>query len=227
MTEGGAIVASGAPLQETYDLRAGDETGVKVGEISWAFGVPLVAVRDVFVPERIDAWGYFPGKAREQPVLRMTIEVRQGIPSFTRFEVTAASDGVEITGAHLGLVRDNLEWWRDMIVRNAAQRSAARVQPGTDGWDTLTAPDWADSDAASGAVREVRRGRPRKATDARHERVAMIYKAHLTGRPLEAIRDAFRDSDGNNISRRTAARYVSDARKAGYLPATSQGMRKA
>jgi hypothetical protein len=54
----------------------------------------------------------------------------------------------------------------------------------------------------------------------------MIYKAH-TRKPLEAIRDAFGDGNGNNISRRTAARYVEAARKAGYLPATTQGVRKA
>ena len=183
-------------------------------------------VRDVYMPEQVDAWGHFPGKA-DQPVLRMTIEVRQGIPSFTRVEVAASSGGVEISGAHLGLVRDNLEWWLDTIVRNAAQDSADRVRPGPDGWATVTAPEWADSDTASASVKQARRGRPRKATDSRHERVAMIYRAHVSGKPLEAIRDAFRDSDGNNISRRTAARYVAEARKAGHLPATTQGMRKA
>lgn len=216
-------------LPEKYDLTAGS---VKVGEMSWEFGTPLVAVRDVFIPERIEAWGHFPGKP-DQPVLRMSIEVRQGIPAFTRVEVAASAGGTDITGAHLGLVRDNLDWWLEMIVRNSAQKSAERVRAGADvdgaplpGWDTITAPDWADPRAATNAVREVRRGRPRKATDSRHERVATIYKAH-SRKPLEAIRDAFRDGNGNNISRRTAARYVEAARKAGYLPATTQGVRKA
>lgn len=211
----------------TFDLRAGGEHGTKVGEISWPFGAPLVAVRDVFVPERVDAWGHFPGKPLEEPVLRMALEVRRGIPTFTRVELVAATGGVEISGAHLGLVRENLEWWRDMIVRNAAQRSAEQVQPGDlPGWDTLMAPDWADPDQAVDAVRKVRRGRPRKATDARHDRVAMIYRAHQQN-PLEAIRDAYRKGDGEKISQRTAARYVAEAREAGALPPTTQGKRNA
>jgi hypothetical protein len=199
---------------------------VPIGGVSWAFGTRLVPVRDVFMPERVEAFGHFPGKP-DQPILRMTIEVRQGIPSFTRVEVAASTGGADITGAHLGQVRDNLDWWLDMIVRHSAQTAAARVRPGVDGWQTVTAPNWADSDAASNAVRQVRRGRPRKATDARHQRVAMIYKAHISGKPREAIQDAFRLEDGTNISPRTAARYVEEARKAGYLPATSQGKRKA
>ncbi len=178
------------------------------------------------MPERVEAFGHFPGKP-DQPILRMTIEVRQGIPSFTRVEVAASAGGVDITGAHLGQVRDNLDWWLDIIVRHSAQTIAARVRPGVDGRETVTAPNWADSDAASKAVREARRGRPRKATDARHERVAMIYKAHISGKPREAIQDAFRLDDGTNISPRTAARYIEEARKAGYLSATSQGKRKA
>jgi hypothetical protein len=199
---------------------------VRIGGASWAFGTRLVPVRDVFMPERVEAFGHFPGKP-DQPILRMTIEVRQGIPSFTRVEIAASAGGVDITGAHLGQARDHLDWWLDTIVRHTAQKTDDRVQPGgVDGWDTVTEPDWADSGAASQAVREVRRGRPRKATDARHERVAMIYKAHVSGRPLEAIRDAFRDADGNNISRRTAARYVNEARKAGHLPLTTRGKKQ-
>jgi hypothetical protein len=224
-----AMMGRPGMLRETRELTAGK---AQVGEISWEFGTPLVAVRDVFMPERVDAWGHFPGKP-DQPVLRMTIEVRQGIPAFTRVEVAATTGGIDITGVHLGLVRDNLDWWLEMIVRNSAQK-APELRAGAEvdgvrvpGWDTVTTPDWADSEAASKAVRAVRRGRPRKATDSRHERVAMIYKAHISGKPLEAIRDAFRDGNGNNISRRTAARYVEAARTAGYLPATTQGVRKA
>lgn len=214
-------------MRETRDLREGSETGIKVGEISWAFGTPVVAVRDVYIPERIDAWGYFPGKP-DQPILRMTLEVRQGIPSFTRIEIVAASDGVEIAASHIGLVRDNLEWWRDMIARNSAQKSAERVKVGTAGWDTITAPDWAEADTADAVAKQVRRGpgARRKATDARHERVATIYRAHIDGKPLAALRDAFRGPSGEPISRRTAARYAKEAEEAGYLPPTTQGKKR-
>jgi hypothetical protein len=192
------------------------EREVEIGGVSWLAGTPVVAVRDVYMPEEVDAWASFPGGA-DQPVLRMKMVVRQGIPCFTRVGIEASASGSEVTGAHLGQVRDNLEWWREVIVRRCAQaepRDHARV------------PSWADDAAAAAAVKTARRGAPRKATPARHERVANIYAAHVDGKPIEAIQDAFRSADGSPVPYRTAARYVQDARKAGYLSPTTRGKKQ-
>jgi len=208
-----------ALVRETVAIKAAVGDGeVQIGEVSWPFGTPVVAVRDVYMPETVDVWGRFPGKS-DQPLLRLRLDVRQGIPSFTRVEIESTPNGAEVTGVHLGLVRDILEWWRDVVVQRCAQSEPEH--------DLTSEPVWADSQAASVAVKQARRGAPRKATDARHERVAAIYRAHVDGKPLDAIRDAFRNANGDKISRRTAARYVEEARKAGHLPPTTPGKKKA
>lgn len=210
-------------LRVRYTVTMKAANGATAGEVSWVAGTPVVPVRDILMPELVEAWARFPGSP-DQPVLRMKLEVKQGIPSFTRVEIESRADGAEIIGAHFGLVREHLEFWRDMIVQHAAQDAASSPSSAA---EVVTEPVWADSDLASSSLKQARRGAPRKATAARHERVAAIYRAHANGKPLEAIVDAYRGPSGGPISRRTASRYVKEAEVAGYLPpATVQGKKR-
>jgi hypothetical protein len=192
---------------ETVDIT--HVAGVKLGEASWPAGTPVVPMGDVRMPERIEAWARFPGSG-DQPVLRMRLEVLHGVPCFTRIEVEAKHGGRAITGAELDLVRDNLEFWRRTLVELTAQRSEREF---------TRLPDWADAEVARESLRRV--GHRRRATDDRHTRVAELYRAHVSSKPLAAIADVY------NVSHRTAARYVQDARNAGHLPPTTPGKKKA
>jgi hypothetical protein len=49
---------------------------------------------------------------------------------------------------------------------------------------------------------------------------AKIYRQHFDKGPTEAVRRSF------GVSYRTAARYVQQARTAGYLPATDPGKKR-
>ena len=185
--------------------------GVKLGEIGWQIGTPVVPVGDVFIPEHIESWVRFPG-AGDQPVLRLIIEVCQSVPRFTKVEIESKPDGRAVTGKDLLVTKENMSFWLETIVKLAAQRSQR---------DPTQVPDWADTAVAQKSLTAARRGAPRKITHDRLAQVADIYRANIEANPLEAIKDAY------GVEHRTAARYVQLARKAELLPPTTPGKKKA
>lgn len=165
----------------------------------------LVEVGDRSVPSRIVAT--FPGNL-EGPDLSLTIEVRQGIPVYTELVLRSQPGSPDVRNKYLANI--HLDDWLEAIVAACSRR---RVGPNT----------WvgeADNHAAVVNVRQARAGRPRLAPE-HLVRVAEIYREHVAGRPTEAVKRAF------GVSDRTAARYVQAARKAGILPPTTPGKKKA
>ena len=184
--------------------------GVQLGEAKWPAGTPVVQMGDVWMPQRIEAWMRFPGDG-DQPTMHATLEILRGAPCFTRIEIQSKPGGREVSGAEIGLVRDNLEFWRRTLVELTAQSHPNR--------DPARVPDWADPVTAGKSLQKV--GRRRKATDDRHARIAELYRANVEGKPIEVISAVY------GVSHRTAGRYVQEARAAGYLPVTTRGKKQA
>ena len=169
-----------------------------------------VVIGDRLVPSEIfvDVRG-----GMSTPDFTMKIEVRQGIPVCTEMTLTARPDGPEIREKDLKYLR--LNDWLEQIVAQCSMKYSGSFPGGVTSWVTLV-----DDRTALSDIRRARSGRPR-ITGERLQKVAEIYRQHVDDRPTEAVARAF------GVSHRTAARYADQARKAGLLPATSPGKKKA
>lgn len=190
-------------------------SGAQIGEASWPVSTPLVQVADVHMPEQVDVVFY---GGKDQPRLQLTVEVRSGVPAFTKVELIAKPDGRPVIPRDLQLAKDSLNMWLDVIMAGVSQRPASDEQAGT------SVPDWADSATARKSVTRARRKAGRsKTTPEFLARVAEVYRANVAGEPVRAVATAFQKSH------RQAARYVELCRTDEYqlLPKTTPGQRKA
>ncbi|KZS80269.1 hypothetical protein B4U45_27885 [Mycobacterium persicum] len=151
-----------------------------------------------------------------EPDLGLKIEVRQGVPVYTELVLRARPDGPEIRDKDLSYVY--LSDWLEEIV---AACTWAQDQTGHWMVQTIGGEKGKGERAAAVAnVRRVRTGRSRMSQE-QLQKVAEVYREHIDTRPTQAVAAAFGKSD------RMAARYVDLARKAGLLPPTSPGKKKA
>ncbi|MCI4674788.1 hypothetical protein [Candidatus Mycolicibacterium alkanivorans] len=148
-----------------------------------------------------------------QPDLSMKIEVRQGIPVCTEVCLRSRPDGPEVREKDLAQVR--VGWLVEQIVARASVKPIGRVGGYGFGWSKPVNDRTAVSD-----IRRYRSGRTRMSRE-RLLKVVEVYREHIDARPTEAVERAF------DVSHRTAARYVQQARDAGLLPATTPGKKKA
>ena len=144
-----------------------------------------------------------------EPDLLLRIEVRDGVPQYSEVTFRSRPDGPEVRDKHLAALR--LTDWLEEIVASVS----SVAQPGS-GWAKPVADVTAKRD-----VRRVLASRPRTVTPELLQRVAETYRAHVNDRPTVAVQRAFQ------VSHRTAARYVRQARDDGYLPPTQPGRKQA
>ena len=185
-----------------------------VGAISWSPPPdnPRVRVVDVWLPQQVDAV-LFGGE--HAPQVELTIEVRNGVPGYTRVELSSPEHiGRQLISRDMTVVRDQLTYWLDIIVDAVAQPSEA---------EPIGAPSWAERTVTRSSVAAARRPQRRTITPELLADVAALYRANITGSPIDAIRRAL------GCSTRTAARYVELCRSDEYqlLPKTTRGQRKA
>ena len=188
--------------------------GEIVGAVSWSPppATPRVRIVDVWLPQQVDAVLY--GGDRT-PRVELTIEVRNGVPGYTRVEIsTPAHTGRHLISRDMTVVRDQLTYWLDLIVEAVAQPTDA---------EPIAAPSWADRTVTRDSVSAARRPQRRQITPELLADVAALYRANITGSPIDAIKRAL------GCSTRTAARYVEMCRSDEYqlLPKTTRGQRKA
>jgi len=146
--------------------------------------------------------------------LEMKIEVRQGIPVYTELTLRARPDGPEIRDKDLESLY--LGEWLEEIVAGCSWTLP------TESGRTLIFAKEADLREALSNVRRVRSTRKRnRISQERLQKVAEVYREHVSERPTEAVSRVF------GVSHRTAARYVQQARESGHLPETTPGKRKA
>jgi hypothetical protein len=153
----------------------------------------------------------WPGTA-EQPTAKVSFDVRDGDVWCSGMSLDAKPAGREVTPADVETVAQGLKDWTQ-IAGYAALRGNQGQLP----------PDEADGPAHGAADRgpQSRRPRRRKVTDDMLGEVARVYRDHFDEGPWQAIKDRF------SVSESTAGRYVLLARKAGYLPDTTAGKKKA
>lgn len=182
--------------------------------VEWDNVAEFVAVGDRLLPPRIRAvlppWDDDVG-------LRLTIEVRNGVPVCRQLEFVTSPEGRDLRKSDLAIDLDAVVEMMCaavalQVVDADGESSAAVVggSPQTPFWD--------------GTVRQVRRaraGRPVRLTDERIRQAAEIYRANLDKRPTEAVAAAF------GMAHRTAAKYVGEARARGFLPPTTPGKKQA
>lgn len=190
-------------------------------EVGWAeadlFG-KTVEVGDHEVPEFI--FVKFPG-VDGQPELEMTIDSSSGVPKCTRVMISALPEGREVRNHDLR--QADLETWIESIVpvfmdeivdRGGGDFPMKTVQRVGDG-------DAAYARAARKELQKARRAARRKISPDLLQRVAEVYRSEGSrsdeARPAKAVRTAFA------VSQRTAYRYISEARRLGFLePAEDQ-----
>ena len=121
----------------TVDLAHDDgtEDGAKIGTVGWRTDTALIRVGDVLIPERIEV--SMPGHGG-QPSLSLRVEVRQGVPTFTRVEFESGQNGRAVIGQDLKIARAMMADWLDDIVALVAQEREL---------DPARMPDWADPQA--------------------------------------------------------------------------------
>ncbi len=163
-----------------------------------------VEIGDRLVPREI--FVYVRG-GTEQPDLEMKIEVREGIPQCVELVLRARPDGgPEVRDKDLAVIRVN-DWLERIVAVCSLKRSGS-------GWAKPV-----DDRTALADITRVRSRRPRISRE-RLQKVAEVYRQHFDKRPTEAVARAF------DVSHRTAARYVQQARAAGHLPKTEPGKKK-
>lgn len=207
------------PLPGWCGVALTHDGGGRFGAASWRADATWTRVGDVLIPDCVEV--SMPG-AEAQPSLSLTIEVRQGVPCFTRVEVVSKADGQPIIGQHLMAARGQLHYWLDTIVELIASES----EP-----DPAREPDWADTRSTKNSLKVARKQRRTgRRAHARREMtaeflsdVAHIYRAHIDTNPHKQIQLVYPASD------RTVARWVELCRSDKYrlLPKTKQGQRKA
>ena len=158
-----------------------------------------VEVGDRLVPRVIDVEVAGSGP---DPALRMRIEVRRGVPVYTHI----ALEGDDIRQQDL----------RNLFLDDWLSQIVAALTFNADG-TKLTKAGRGDAIRTTEAARRKRNRRDPNLL----ARVAEIYREHFdTGKPTQAVERAF------DVSRRTAIRYVQEARAANLLPETVPGKKK-
>lgn len=162
----------------------------------------LVPVGDFALPRQMEV--IWPG-ADGQPRLEALIEVIDGVPRLTEWQLKRVDGGREIRQRDLRAIQ--LDEFVETIVAVCSYRITF-FDPETGQLsavkDNQTVPD-AVKDVASS-----RKGSRRPMTDDRKQRVADVYNAHESG-GIEAVENGFR------VSRSTAIRYINAARDAGLI----------
>lgn len=147
-----------------------------------------------------------------QPDLYMKIEVRHDVPHCTELSFTARPDGPEVRDKDLPIRVGDLT---EKVVAMCSMKITDRGPHGEPtGWA------WPREDRkALSEITRIRTHRPRKSRE-HYKKVADIYRQHFDAHPTAAVARAFQ------VSWRTAARYVQQARDEGLLPQTTTGKKQ-
>lgn len=188
-----------------------DESDRVVGLAEWWDDERRVIVGLTQIPRRLSIKVI---AAELAPAVDLEVEVVAGVPKCRSVAVQSADGGPEVTRNDLRSI--DIKNWIEVAVANAA-RDIVRIRPG--GYLRRLSTDKPTRSRARQAVQVARR--PNVITDDFLKRVAAVYTANIDGKPVVAVALAF------NRERQTAAKYVMWARRAGHLPLTTKGRKRA
>lgn len=184
-----------------------------MGVVAWDMLGEVAEVADgVALPAELHLRFY---GSTEQPSLLVKYGIRDGTPVCVGLTIEAKTQGREVLPKDFDIIRRELANWTQTVITNVMQH----VRSESEG--TVDSPDFVDSATGRAAYRNAQKGRRRKVDDRLLEEVAAIYREYIDDRPWRTIAERF------SVSETTAARYVVLARKAGLLPATKPGRKKA
>lgn len=187
--------------------------GRAIGVVAWDILGDVAEIADGMVlPAELQLRFY--GSA-DQPSLLVKYGIRDGAPVCVGVTIESKDQGRDVLPKDFEIIRRELANWSEAVITSVIQHAR------DDQDDMLKAPDFVGSANGAAAFRASQRGRRRKVDDRLLEEVAALYREFLDDRPWRVIADRF------NVSETTAARYVVKARKAGLLPATEPGKKKA
>lgn len=172
-------------------------------------GPRFVPFRDdgkIMVPDRFVSTGL---AGEDDPTIRLSFAMVDGVPQCRRVEITATDGGREVRPSDVHSVH------LEDVLEHIYLRVALVVHDGS-GLDQ----SWSGTFGGEGireVVRSARKGRPRKMTTALLAEVATVYREHVTGTPTAEIARRF------EVSARTARLYVQRARQAGLLGGSIPG----
>lgn len=173
------------------------------GQATHQLGGDSVLVGDRLIPREI--FVYVRG-GMSQPDMEMKIEVREGIPECVELILRARPDGPEIRDKDVAVIRVG-DWLERIVAMCSMKRSGMGFSKPV------------NDRTALGDITRIRTRRPRISRE-HLKNVAEVYRQHFDKRPTEAVARTF------DVSHRTAARYVQQARAAGHLPETDPGKKK-
>lgn len=172
----------------------------------------MVEVGDRAVPAMIDM--VFPG-VDGQPKLTARFEVVDGYPQCRDLHISSHDDGRGIRPLDIEAIRVND--WTDTVFAAFANDITDR----SDGRFIASGPT-TDMLGTLGDFGRARQGKgARKITPAFLQKVADVYRENFDGNPTQAVADTF------GVAHRTASLYLTKARAAKLLPATTTGKKKA
>lgn len=152
----------------------------------------------------------------DTPDASVRFEVRDGRPECVEIVIKAKPDGRPILTSDMGRFRSI-----DQLIETAVAANAKRTYPDAETGTRWRGPRGEEEVwAARKAVYQRRASRANSPEEL--VQVAEIYREHIDGAPLDAIQQLM-----DYGSHRTAARRVEMARKAGLLPPTDRGRKKA
>lgn len=151
----------------------------------------------------------------DQPSLTVKYGIRDGAPVCIGVTIESKAQGREVLPKDFDIIRRELANWSQVVISSVMQHEREQPEAATN------APHFVDPEAGRAAYRTSQKGRRRKVDDRLLDEVAAIYREYINDRPWRVIAERF------NVSETTASRYVVQARKAGLLPATEPGKKKA
>lgn len=150
------------------------------------------------------------------PDASVRYEIRDGRPECVEITIKAKPDGRPIQTSDMNAFRSI-----DQLIETAVAANAKKTYPDEETGTRWRGPRGEEEFWAARKAVYQRRA-PRANSPEELEAVAKIYREHIDGAPLDAVRQLM-----NYGSHRTAARRVQMARKAGLLPPTERGRKKA
>lgn len=202
-------MASGVTVRVDIEL---EDVGI-VGWAMWDMFADTTDYENIEIPNEF--YLRFPGST-DQPSLTIKYEVRDGRPMCSSIHLDAKATGREIIPTDIEVIRRSLSDWTHAAITSVMQRVSVDAETGHTGIGMATE---GEANAVYGALNK--QPKRRKITKAHLRKVASLYTDHIDDKPWSAIASHF------DVSEATAGRYVVQARKAGYLPETESGKKKA
>lgn len=193
----------------TRRIPVSDTDGDTVGWVMFDAFADVARIEGrVFVP--VEFFLRFPGDS-EQPSLLITFSVRDGAPMVTGVNIESKTDGRRVQRSDMEGVASALHEWSDLAVKAVMQYGEETESSLTLGSQPVSRVD------STRAASTGRKRANRKVNDAFLREVAKLYQDNAETGRYAAIMERF-GTDAES----TAARWVGEARRSGYLPPVSK-----